>query len=199
MNPIPPTNACSSPAPRRGAAQRSRRIPPFILHPSSFILLFFLSGCGYSNSSGTSGYHWSSLYRQDIQTVHVPIFKNVTFARGMEFALSKAIVNKLEAHTPYKVASQDTADSILEGEITSVRTAYLSQDPKSTLPQEKLMIVTMNFVWKDLRNGRILAQRRSFDQSVTYYPTLGESTFYGSQDAVEKLALGIVHELQADW
>jgi hypothetical protein len=183
-----------SPAPRRGAAQRSRRTLPIILRS-----LFLLPGCGYSNSSSSTGYHWSSLYRQDVSTVHVPIFKNLTFNRGMEFALSRAVIQKIESTTPYKIASQDTADTLLEGEIVAVKTTYLSQDPRSTLPQEKLMTVTLNFLWKDLRNGRILTQRRSFDESVTYYPTLGEDQFVGSQDAVEKLATAIVHELQADW
>jgi hypothetical protein len=158
----------------------------------------WLGGCGYSNGS-SDGYHWSSLYRQDVQTVHVPIFKNMTFNRGMEFALTKAVINKLEAETPYKVASADTADTVLEGEIGDIQMTYLSQDPKTALPQEKLMTVSINFLWKDLRNGKVLAQRRGFLQAVTYYPTLGEGQFVGSQDAVEKLAQGIVHELQADW
>lgn len=169
-----------------------------LLLTSVFCLLApFLSGCGYNTGSG--GYHWSSLYRQDVNTVHVPIFKNVTFNRGMEFALSRAVIQKLESTTPYKVASYETADTVLEGEIVSVKTNYLSQDPRSTLPQEKLLTVTVNFLWKDLRNGRILTQRRSFEQSVTYYPTLGEAQFVGSQDAIEKLATAIVHELQSDW
>lgn len=155
------------------------------------------AGCGYSN--GGDGYHWSSLYRQDVQTVHVPIFKNTTFNRGLEFALTKAVINKLEATTPYKVVGEDTADTILEGEITQVRMSYLSQDPQTALPQEKLMTVSLNFVWKDLHTGRILKQRRGFDQSVTYYPTLGEGEAVGSQDAVERLAVAVVHELQADW
>jgi hypothetical protein len=174
-------------------------INPCRRRPILLLASLVLAGCGYSNSSSTGGYHWSSLYRQDVNTVHVPIFKNVTFNRGMEFALSRAVIQKIETTTPYKVASYDTADTVLEGEIVAVRTSYLSQDPKSTLPQEKLMTVTINFLWKDLRNGRILSQRRAFDQSVTYYPTLGEDKFVGSQDAIEKLATGIVHELQADW
>jgi hypothetical protein len=61
------------------------------------------------------------------------------------------------------------------------------------------MIVTVNFVWKDLRTGRILVERRNFEQTATYYPTLGEGRFVGTQLAVEKLSLGIVQELQSDW
>jgi hypothetical protein len=179
----------------------TRPTRPSLLASAFCLLPFLFAGCGYSSNStsGSSGYHWSSLYRQDVQTVHIPIFKNVTFNRGMEFALSRAVIQKLETMTPYKIASADTADTILEGEIIAVQTSFLSQDPRSTLPQEKMMTVTLNYLWKDLRTGRVLAQRRSFEQQVTYFPTLGESSFVGSQDAVERLALAIVHDLKADW
>ena len=32
-----------------------------------------------------------------------------------------------------------------------------------------------------------------------YYPTLGEGAFVGKQSGVERLAVGIVQELQAEW
>ena len=65
--------------------------------------------------------------------------------------------------------------------------------------QEQLLDITVNFTWKDLRSGRVLVDRRNFRQTTTYYPTLGEGRFVGSQQAVERLALGIVQEMQADW
>ena len=179
-----------------------RRLLLHCLLPTAYCLL--LAGCGYQQSgsldtTGNSNYKWASLYREDISTVAVPIFTNKDFRRGVEFTLTSAIVKQMETHSPYRVAPRDRADTILEGEITSVRTIYLSRDPKTALPQEKLMTVAINLTWKDLRNGRILTQRRAFEQSVTYYPSIGEDVFVGSQDAVEKLATAIVHELQADW
>jgi hypothetical protein len=42
-------------------------------------------------------------------------------------------------------------------------------------------------------------QRKNFQQTASFYPTLGEGEFVGAQDAIEKLALGIVQEMQADW
>jgi hypothetical protein len=42
-------------------------------------------------------------------------------------------------------------------------------------------------------------ERRDFEQKASFFPTLGESTFVGSQDAVEKLAMAIVNEMEADW
>ena len=49
------------------------------------------------------------------------------------------------------------------------------------------MVLTVNFTWKDLRTGRILLERKNFQQTATFYPTLREGEFIGSQEAVEKL------------
>ena len=173
----------------------------FILLPSSLIL----AGCGYQQSGspdpsgGKSAYKWASLYREDIQTVSVPIFTNKDFRRGVEFTLTDALVKQMEAHTPYRVAPRDRADTILEGEIVSIDVATMSRDVRTAIPQEQLYIMTVNFRWKDLRSGRILLERKSFQQTASYYATLGEGEFVGSQNSVEKLALAIVQEMQADW
>jgi hypothetical protein len=163
-----------------------------------------LAGCGYQHNAdyskpASSGYVWKSLYREDIRTVAVPIFTNRDYHRGVEFSLTTALVKQLEAQTPYKVVSRERADTIIEGEITSVRTSHISLDRDRTLPQEQLTSVTVNFIWKDLRSGKILVQKKDFQQSASYYPTLGESSSIGAQSNVERLALAIVQELQAEW
>jgi len=160
--------------------------------------LLAVAGCGY-HGGADSGYHWESLYRPDVRTVAAPIFDNNTFSRGVEFALSKAIVNQLEASTPYKVMPREKADTVLEGEIVRVSANTISQDTTSAIPQEQITAIIVNFVWKDLRNGRILCERRGFQAAATYYPTLGESRWVSQQHATEKLATAIVQELQADW
>ena len=167
-----------------------------------------VAGCGYGrgpggpgdgSSSGSGGYQWRSLYRDDVRTVAVPIFTNRSYRRGVEFSLSRAIVNQLETTSPYKVVPRERADTVLEGEILDVNLRTLSPDVNTGLPQEQLYIVRLNFTWKDLRTGKILVERRRFEQSTTYYPTLGEGQFVGSQQNVERLALAIVQEMQADW
>jgi len=158
-----------------------------------------LAGCGYNNNSGSDGYQWKSVYRQDIRTVAVPIFKSNVFQRGVEFSLSKALVQQIEANTPYKVVPRERADTILEGEIVEVRVNTLSNDRFSAIPQEQLLDIIVDFTWKDLRTGKILVERRGVEQTATFYPTLGEGRATGTQSASERLALAIVHELQADW
>jgi hypothetical protein len=145
------------------------------------------------------GYGWSSLYRTDVRTVAVPIFTNKTFHRGVEFYLTKAIVSNLEAQTPYKVVPQERADTMLEGEITRIRARTISDERRAAIPQEQLYLVTVNFTWKDLRTGKILAQQRNYEQTSHWYPTLGEGAFVAEQQNVERLAQAIVHELQAPW
>ena len=172
------------------------------LLPAAACLL--TAGCGYQqngqvDASGKSSYKWSSLYREDINTVAVPIFANKDFRRGVEFNLSSAVVKQMEAHTPYRVAPTDRADTILEGEIVSIDLTTLSRDVRTNVPQQQLYLMTVNFRWKDLRSGRILMERRNFQQTAPFAGVLGEGEFIGAQTAIEKLALAIVEEMQADW
>ncbi len=165
----------------------------------SVLLLIIIAGCGYSNGGASNGYHWESLYRPGVRSVAVPIFTNVDFTRGVEMRLTKSVVNQIEANTPYKVSSREKADTILEGEIVKVQVSTISQDNLSSIPQEQIVGIVVNFLWKDLRSGKILVERRNFQAAATYYPTLGEDRFVGRQEASERLALAIVQELQADW
>jgi len=166
------------------------------------MLSMSVAGCSYRSAGegvAPEGYRWRSLYRQDVQSIAVEIFTSKDFHQGVEFKLTRAVAQQVEASTPYKVLPRDRADTILEGELTSVHIDPISVDRHTSIPQEQLVTLRVNFIWKDLRTGRILAQRKGFEQATTYYPTLGEGEFVATQQAVERLALGIVQELQADW
>jgi hypothetical protein len=174
--------------------------------PTRFLILLpllTLPGCGYAWSDNGNSFSQSSpsnsIYRENVRTVAVPIFSNKTFNRGLEFNLSKAVITQLESRTPYHVAPKERADTLLEGEIMSTRVNNISRSPFNALPQEQLFLITVNFTWKDLRTGQIYVERRGFEQSAPYYPTLGEDPSVGTQDNIEKLALAIVEELQAPW
>lgn len=196
-----------------GINRRSIGVGAVCLGLAASVMTLVLSGCGYNQSdysqagaftdddsaTASAGPTSRTLYRDDVRTVAVPIFTNRSFERNVEFDLSKAIVQYIESATPYKVVPKERADTILEGEVTHVEIDTVSQSPFNTQPQEQLIEIRVNFTWKDLRTGRILTQRRRFEQSGTYYPTLGEGRFVGSQQQVERLAVAIVQELQQDW
>lgn len=169
------------------------------------LLLLGLSGCGSYQTNGefnpkaNRGYQWKSLYRENIQTVAIPIFTTRSYDRGVENLVTRAVIQQLELRTPYKVVPRDRAQTILEGEIESVDVSTISQNEDTLLPQEQLLRIRVNFTWKDIRSGRILVERRDFTQNATFYPTLGESRFVGTQSATSKLAIAIVQELEAEW
>jgi hypothetical protein len=182
----------------------------------SGVLALGVVGCGYSNGGGSAasfetgepampvkaaprGYQWKSLYRPGIETVAVDIFESKEFRRGDEFGLTTAIAKQIEATTPYKIASRDRADTLLEGSVRSIRRPVMSLSRNGGVPQEQFYELTVDFVWKDLRNGKILTSRTYFDQTTAYYPTLGEDAFVGQQSAAERLALAIVQQMEADW
>jgi hypothetical protein len=164
-----------------------------------------LSGCfGYQsrndyNTPPTGGYQWTSLHREDYDSIAVPVFQSTSYERGLEFKLTRAVIQQIELKTPYKVLPRERAQTILEGSITASSAATLSQNDLAVVPQEQLLTVRCDFIWKDLRTGRILAQRKNVEFAARYYATLGEDRFIGQQGAVEKLALAIVEEMEADW
>jgi len=161
-----------------------------------------LCGCGY-HLAGTpdpdSESHATTLFRPDVQTVAVPIFANRSFTQGVEFRLTKAVINNIEAQTPYRIAPKERADTILEGEITDVHMHTVSNNGISVVAQDQIYSVVVRFTWRDLRSGKILVQRFNFEQSESFYPTLGEDQFVAEQRGLEKLSLAIVQQLEAEW
>lgn len=166
------------------------------------LLSLLLCGCGY-HLAGTPDtdplYHNKTLYRDDVSTVAVPIFANRTYYQGLEFRLTKAIINQMEGQTPYKVVPKERADTILEGEIINVHTLTQSNNRITAVPQEQLYSVVIRFSWRDLRTGKILASRKTFEQTASYYASLGEDQIVGEQLNIERMALALVQALEADW
>jgi hypothetical protein len=164
------------------------------------ILILSLLGAGCNYQAGDdAGWHWESVYRQDIHSVAVPVFSSRDFHRGVEYQLSDALAKKIEEFTPYKIEPRERADTVLEGEIVTVTPSTLTLSPFTATPQEEAYSIIVNFTWKDLRTGKILVSRQGFEQVSTYFPSLGEGQYIASQSAVEKLALGIVNEMEAPW
>jgi hypothetical protein len=161
-----------------------------------FAIVMLLGGC---SSSTETGWHWGSVFRQDIHSVAVPVFTSRDYHRGVEFQLSDALAKKIEEFTPYKVEPRDRADTILEGEIVSVTPSTLSLSPFTATPQEQEYSIVVDFTWKDIRTGKILVSRQGFEQATTYFPNLGEGQYVAAQSSVERLALGIVNEMEGPW
>ena len=149
-----------------------------------------LSSCGYTSHS---------LYNLSVRTVAVPIFTNKTFRREWEFRLTEAIDKNIEYRTPYKLAPRKTADTILTGEIVSIQENVLTRRYGTILPRESQLTVVVNFTWRDARSGRVIVSRRGFNRSATEIPQINENVDDAEQLAIERLAEGIVDQMQKSW
>lgn len=168
-------------------ARATRCVLLFLLLASCFPLL---SGCGYSSKT---------LYNKSVRTISVPIFENKTFRREWEMRLTEALCKNIEARTPFKLTAAKNADTQLSGTITDIQENVLTNRFSTSLPRETQVTVIVDFTWKDIRSGRVLVERKSFNRSATEIPQLNERADDAEQLAVERLASAIVDQLQSDW
>ncbi len=149
-----------------------------------------VSGCGYSTKP---------LYNKSVRTVAVPIFKSKSFRRELEMRFTEALCKNIEYRTPYKIANEKNADTVLSGTIISVDEQVLTTRYQTSLPRESQVVITVDFTWKDARSGRVLVERKRFNRSATEIPQINERVTDAEQLAVERTAAAVVDQLQTDW
>ncbi|MCK5114855.1 MAG: hypothetical protein KAR11_08860 [Phycisphaerae bacterium] len=165
-------------------------------------LLFSASGC-VDDGDGMTRYTARNQHRPGIQTVVVPIWtrgKDI-YRRGIEMDLTKALVKRIELDTPYKVTKKDRADTELTGTLELVTQRTLSFNPDTGQPREMEVNFRVSFEWNDLRTGKNIVKRKSFNVAVVYLPDApyNENFYLGSQKLMEKLAIRIVETMESDW
>jgi hypothetical protein len=117
-----------------------------------------LSSCEAGHNFTVFGYSTQPNYNCNIHTVYVPIFKNRTFYKGLEFDLTRAVIREIEAKTPYKVVSDCAgADTQLAGTIISFNKDILNRNQLNEV-REGQTTLGVEVEWKDLRTGEVLSQ-----------------------------------------
>jgi hypothetical protein len=197
-----------------GTRSSARLWAPTVLAAISFLL----PSCTGDGQLCLLGYTTRPNYDPGIRTIRVPIFKNYTFIRGLEFDLTQAVIREIEARTPFKVVSADCpADTELTGTITILNKVVINRNQLNEIRQGQTT-VGVEIIWRDLRSGEILSQPRPKSdpdapppppdvpvkpllvQSLgTYIPELGSSTTTSLQQNVNRLAVQIVSKMEAPW
>lgn len=123
-------------------------------------LAALLPACQSGGNFCVFGYSTQPNYDTGLHTVYVPMFKNLTMWRGMEFELTRAVVREIEARTPYKVVSDCArADTELTGTIISFNKNVVNRNQLNE-SRELETTLGVEIVWKDLRTGEILSRPR---------------------------------------
>jgi hypothetical protein len=187
------------------------------------LMTMLLPACSWDGHFSVLGYTTQPLYDLSIKTVRVPIFKNVTFRRGLEFDLTEAVVNAIHSKTPYRVVqSCEDADTELIGTIAS-RTKAVTNFNQIGETRNAETTLTVEVVWRDLRPGHVgdvLSQPRPgkpgdpppplpppgavappvLVQSIgTFIPELGGSLTTAEKTNVDRIAVQIVSMMEKPW
>ena len=185
-------------------------MPPTTLHRRT-LLAWLGSSCALAvgaSLSGCASYQIGnrSLYRCDIQTVHVPMIRSDSLRRFLGERLTEAVVKRIETQTPMKVVGSDAADSVLSGRIISERKKVLSEtrdDDARDIETDFFAQVT----WVDRRgdlisgphNLPIEPQLISIAQAANFVPEGGQSIATAHQVAISRLADQIVGQMESAW
>ncbi len=186
--------------------------------------LAVLPGCGtWDGNFCILGYTTQPMYDLSIRTVRVPIFKNLTFRRGLENDLTEAVVREIHAKTPYRVVQNcDAADTELIGTIVARNKGITNLNQLGEI-REANTLLSVEVVWRDLRPGRageVLSlpvpgkpgeppppppppgtpAPPALVQSIgSFIPELGGSVTTAEKENVDKIAVQIVSMMEKPW
>lgn len=171
---------------------------PVVVCAAGFFAGFGLVGC---SSDPNRGYSWKSTFDDGVGSVSVPIFKNSTFATGLETQLTDAVVKEIQRTTPWVVTVGRSADTTLRGTITGVEFERLSGAQGTALVLEQVVRIEIAFDWVDNRTGEARVQRERFAASAIFTPAgqTRERSDLAERDAIGELARSIVRELRSNW
>lgn len=158
------------------------------------------------NFSGCASYQFGSrtLYRPDVQTIHVPIFQSQSFRKDFGEQITEAVVKEISSKTPYRIVCESDADSILSGQIISEQKTVLAEDVND-VPRNIGTDLVVRIRWES-RSGDLLRDNLVslppilyVSQTANLVPEVGQSVATAHQRAISQLAEQIVAQLEYPW
>lgn len=168
---------------------------------TALVLLLVAAACG------CTPYRFGacSLYRPDIQTVHVPIIRSSSFRRNLGEQLTEQVIKEIESSTPYKVVDATNPDSVLEINIDSDTKRIFAENGLDE-PRNLELTWTMHMTWRNRQGNLITRSAMPLDDTVISItetaditPEVGQSITTGQQEIVQRLATQIVSQMEAGW
>jgi len=168
----------------------------------------FLSACGY-HVGGTS-----SQLPPGLKVIAVPALENRTNQYRVEQRMTQAVVREFLARTKYRIVStEDMADAVLHGEITSVELSPVVFDTTpmpnaptnptatTTTARATTMLVSMRLkvILEERETKKILYKNDNYLFREVYEISTNPSTFFDEQGpALDRMARDFASRLVAD-
>ena len=157
-----------------------------------------ITGCG---SDASKGWVFGTTYDTSIKTVAVPVVQNNTFDREVGYLLTKALIQQIETRTPWRVADETVADTLLEVRITEVDMRSLSNSRLTKLDQEMALEIMADWTWERLDDNSTITGWDNMGTNGLFFPSnpLGERIELGRLQAVDLMAQAIVDRMAKAW
>jgi hypothetical protein len=202
-----------------------RRIPACTIGVGVLAAALALAGCTSTGHLNLCGYTTEPTYDPSIRTVYVPIAKNDTFRRGVEFYLTEAVIREINSKSPIRTVScREAADTELNMKVVTWRKNIVITTQTNQVRQDETGF-GIEVVWKDLRPGRIgevLSNPKStlpkdpplpgmtqvpvaktvpvlLLPAATYETELGGSNATAEKVAIDRAAVQIVSMMEKSW
>ncbi len=143
-------------------------------------------------------YRTGPMVRADVRTVHVAMFDNETFRRGLEVELTDAICKELRRRTRLGLVDRDRAQSLLTGRIVRVREAVAARDSAGDILKKDVRVY-VDFEWRDLRSGAIRARGDGVSSSGRQISIRGQTVATATTEAINDAAQAIVDLFEGNW
>ncbi|MEI6233906.1 MAG: LptE family protein [Planctomycetota bacterium] len=163
------------------------------------MLAVSLSGCAYSTKNALPPH---------LKTIAIPVFKNKTFvtdySRKVEVDVTEAARQAFLQNGELTVVGRETADLILEGEVTNVDRNVLRSDRFGEAAEVRLVIRARISVY-DVKEAKYLIQNQLVtsndkkSENGVYNIRRGEFENMGKQNAVDELGRLIAHAITERW
>jgi hypothetical protein len=160
-------------------------------------------------SSGCAAYRLgnATLYAPDVTTVYVPMIESESFRRDLGERLTEAVINEIEAKTPFKVVGTPDADSVLAARIVNDR-KHVTVENQNDDPRAIELNLTAEVSWYNRRRQPLCPPTAvavppelflPMTQTAALLPEAGQSVAGQQQVAIERLAQQIVATMEEPW
>lgn len=166
-------------------------------------MAIFLSSCGYRVGGAASN------LPPGIKVIAVPALENQTNRYRIEQIMTQSVVREFLARTKYRIVStEDSANAVLHGEITSLESTPVVFDtsvqsptaPTSTARATTMLVSVHMRVWlEEKETKKILYRNDNFLFREPYEISTNPSTFFDEQGpALDRMAKDFASRLVAD-
>jgi hypothetical protein len=152
--------------------------------------------------AGCGSYRLGSSLPDNLQTIYIHTFKNLTYQPGIEVDITNAIITRFRRDGTLRPVKENEADTILEGEITNwERRVMTYTGEQSNIPQEYRLYVTAVINFTDRSTGEPLVTRQQIRGYTDFYVEgdLPDAEQAAQPAAFRDLARRIVDNVIAIW